>query len=181
MTHEITTPRLILRPFDLNDVFVTQLLAAGHLVTANAASNLHPNAPDAAADWIAAHAEKMVSEQEWAYAITRRTTGEIMGAVSLLMDPAHRHRGELGYWISQPYWNSGYATEAVAALLAMAEARFKLQVVTARCMANNQASCRVLEKNGFKPTAFLAKHLEKWGKLEDVVEWELPLTETTVA
>lgn len=57
---------------------------------------------------------------------------------------------ELGYWLGEPYWGQGLATEAVRAVIDYA---FSNTPVTALCGSSrvvNAASRRVLEKCGFE-------------------------------
>lgn len=58
---------------------------------------------------------------------------------------------EIGYWIARRHWRQGYATEATRAVLGLARAIGHQRIVAAH-FADNQASARVLEKAGFRPT-----------------------------
>lgn len=55
----------------------------------------------------------------------------------------------LGYWIGRPYWNRGYATEALAALVGYSFRTFPQDVMGAGVFHGNPGSRRVLEKLGF--------------------------------
>jgi RimJ/RimL family protein N-acetyltransferase len=55
---------------------------------------------------------------------------------------------ELGYWIARSQWGQGYATEAVRAVLRLAEALGHRRIVDGH-FADNPASGRVLTKAGF--------------------------------
>ena len=57
----------------------------------------------------------------------------------------------IGYWIARRYWGQGYATEAVRAVLGLAQALGHRRIVASH-FADNTASARVLEKVGFRPT-----------------------------
>jgi RimJ/RimL family protein N-acetyltransferase len=65
---------------------------------------------------------------------------------------------ELGYWLARPFWGRGFATEACAALIAMAEA-LGLERIEGSHFLDNPASGRVLEKLGFEPTGLIAPRL----------------------
>jgi RimJ/RimL family protein N-acetyltransferase len=60
-----------------------------------------------------------------------------------------RVSAELGYWLGEPHWGRGIATEAVRAVTAHAIEQLGLTRVFAVPFAHNPASCRVLEKAGF--------------------------------
>jgi ribosomal-protein-alanine N-acetyltransferase len=55
----------------------------------------------------------------------------------------------VGFALSRPYWRQGYMSEALTALLVYGFDRLGLQRVEANCLADNTASCRLLEKAGF--------------------------------
>jgi RimJ/RimL family protein N-acetyltransferase len=58
---------------------------------------------------------------------------------------------EFGYWIAQPYWGLGFATEAGRAALANARHSLRLDRLVAGHFVDNPASGRVLRKLGFRP------------------------------
>jgi len=81
---------------------------------------------------------------------------ELAGACGLGRRPSGAV--ELGYWLARPFWGRGFATEACAALIAMAEA-LGLKRIEGSHFLDNPASGRVLEKLGFEPTGLIAPRL----------------------
>ncbi len=61
-----------------------------------------------------------------------------------------RTEAQLGYIFDPAYRGHGYATEAVAAMVAHAFDRLGVRRITAGCFADNLASVRVLEKVGMR-------------------------------
>jgi RimJ/RimL family protein N-acetyltransferase len=59
---------------------------------------------------------------------------------------------ELGYWLGVPYWNKGYATEALHALIDYAFTDLSHETLQAGARVTNPASRRLLEKCGFQWT-----------------------------
>ncbi|QFR33721.1 GNAT family N-acetyltransferase [Ancylobacter sp. TS-1] len=59
---------------------------------------------------------------------------------------------EIGYWLAEPYWDHGIATEATRALIDHAFGDRKLEALIASARVVNPASRRVLEKCGFQWT-----------------------------
>jgi len=87
------------------------------------------------------------SAGEFCLAITHND--ECMGIVGL-----HFGAGqvpELGYWLGEPYWGQGYATEAAQAVVAAARAA-GASAVRSRALKDNLASRNVLRKVGFAQT-----------------------------
>lgn len=58
---------------------------------------------------------------------------------------------ELGYWLGEPYWGQGYATEAALALVAAARAA-GATALRSRALLTNAGSRNVLRKAGFVET-----------------------------
>lgn len=78
--------------------------------------------------------------------IVKRDPRVLLGwiAINCLADDATR--GELGYWIGEPFQGQGYATEAAAALIPAAFATLGLQTIQAGARVDNAASFSILEK-----------------------------------
>ena len=57
---------------------------------------------------------------------------------------------ELGYWIGEPYWGRGFATEAAHALVDLAFRATGVGQLNVSCRVSNPASRRVIHKCGFQ-------------------------------
>jgi len=88
-------------------------------------------------------------EGEAAYLITLRNE-TIIGACGLMF--REDDAPEIGYWLGVPYWNKGYATEALHALIDYAFTDLTHDALQAGARVTNPASRRVLEKCGFQWT-----------------------------
>ena len=64
--------------------------------------------------------------------------------------PTENGEWEIGYHIAKQYTSKGYATEAVTAFLPEIMKKLHLKTIYGICDAENIASCKVLEKCGFK-------------------------------
>ncbi len=79
----------------------------------------------------------------------------------------YRLTAEVGYWIGQPYWGRGYATQAVKQLAEIAFNDLKLVRLYAEVFGCNPASMRVLEKACFTLEGVLKKNMIKEGEVMD--------------
>lgn len=174
----LETERLILRPFRLDDAKRVQLLAGRREVASTTLNIPHPYKDGMAEHWISTH-ESVYQEGRGApFAVTLKTDGELIGAVSLMNMSTSNH-AELGFWIGVPYWNLGYCTEAGEAILRYGFMERELNRIHACYLSCNPASGRVLEKLGMTPEGTLRQHVLKWGVYEDLelkgilrIDWE---------
>jgi RimJ/RimL family protein N-acetyltransferase len=87
------------------------------------------------------------SDAECCFAISRE--GELIGIVGLTF--AGDETPELGYWLGEPHWGFGYATEAARAVVEAARAAGAI-ALRSRALADNSGSRNVLRKAGFTET-----------------------------
>ena len=81
------------------------------------------------------------------YALTLGGTGAFVGCASV--EPSENGLA-LGYWIGQPYWGRGLATEAAHALVDHAFRTSGAEQIHVSCRVINNASRRVIHKCGFQ-------------------------------
>jgi ribosomal-protein-alanine N-acetyltransferase len=74
---------------------------------------------------------------------------------------------EIGYWLGEPFWEKGYATEAVKQLTRYAFDKLKLVRIYAGVFASNKNSMKVLEKAGYQLEAILRSSVTKFGQIMD--------------
>lgn len=166
----LLTPRLRLRPFAAMDAAVVQRLAGEFSVADTTLSIPHPYADGVANAWIASLPEAFTQGRQAVFAITDRVTGELLGAIGLDLRREH-DRAELGYWIGQPFWNRGFATEAARAVLDFGFRSLGLHRIHACHFGRNPASGRVLTKIGMRHEGIARGHVVRWGRSEDLVQY----------
>ena len=85
----------------------------------------------------------------------------------------HRLTGELGYYIAEEYWGNGIMTQAVRQICEYVFKNSDLIRIYAEPFAYNTASCRVLEKAGFRLEGVLRNNAIKNGKVLDMKMYSL--------
>lgn len=106
--------------------------------------------------------------------LVRDRLSRLVGRANLIrVRRAHFHCADIGYRIAQSECRKGYASEAVKLLVAKAFRELNLVRVEAIARSTNPGSCRVLEKNQFKPFGKSAKSFELEGVWHDVIHWDL--------
>jgi [ribosomal protein S5]-alanine N-acetyltransferase len=144
----IVTERLVLRAIEGTDRARLLELANNWRVAKNLSTMPFPYTPTAADDWLGKQVDLWDSGKAVNLAIT--LGGQFIGGIGISV----REHGEweLGYWLGEPYWNRGYASEAAEALRDYAFEVLKLPHIVAGHFSDNHASGRVLTKLGFRYT-----------------------------
>ena len=76
--------------------------------------------------------------------------GSVVGSIGCQpKEDISRKNIEIGYFIGEPYWGKGIATEAVKHLLDFIATRLDVVRIEAHVFAQNKSSMKVLQKNGF--------------------------------
>ena len=110
-----------------------------------------------------------------ALAVELAATGELLGDVSLTVGPPEHRQAEIGFTLHPGHHGRGYATEAAAAVVALAFRAYDLHRVYGRLEPRNTASARVLEKLGMRREAHLVEN--EWVK----GEWQSELVYALLA
>ncbi|MDO8420905.1 MAG: GNAT family N-acetyltransferase [Parvibaculum sp.] len=149
MEQRLTTERLALRPFTLDDAPRVRALVGNWKVASMLARVTYPYGQELAEQWIAGHEHRRQTDADHPYAIEK--DGELVGCIGLhRVDEGKAY--DVGYWIGEPHWNKGIATEAGRALVNHAFEASPVSHLTAGHMAENHASGQVLGKLGFRYT-----------------------------
>lgn len=163
----LETERLTLRPFRPEDAADVLRMAGDPAVASTTLNIPHPYEPGMAEAWIATHREGFEAGTLVNLAITRRTDGALLGAIGLVVTPAHA-RAELGYWVGREHWNEGIATEAARAMLRHGFETMGLNRIVAHHFARNPSSGRVMQKIGMRPEGRYPQHVVKNDAFEDL-------------
>ena len=82
-------------------------------------------------------------------AVESKQTGELIGDTGVNEVEGNVNEVEIGYGICKKYSGKGYATELLKAMTEFVISTFGIDVLYGRVMRGNNASVRVLEKNGY--------------------------------
>ncbi len=142
----LTTPRLLLKAPTLEDAPEI----ARHIGNWNVARMLarvpHPYALSDCKPWIARSTERNAEGLDMVYAIHCEGLIGVMSIEDFDAVPV------FGYWLAEPAWGKGYATEAGAAVLAHTFNQRGVGEITSSVFHDNVASLTVQKKLGFAVT-----------------------------
>lgn len=147
-TAELFTSRLKLRGPRDADAAAVAVLANNPRVARMTRSMPWPYGEHDARAWIARMAG--AASRTRAFLLERLSDTCVLGAAGLGSD--EDGATEIGYWLGEPHWGQGYATEAAQRVVDHAFQDLGLDRLHAHCMAGNARSRRVLEKCGFQYT-----------------------------
>lgn len=91
-------------------------------------------------------------------AIVRSSSPELIGTAGLRRRTPESRVADLGFELTPSRWGQGYATEAAGALVEYGFSELGLHRIHAHCIAENQASARVLERIGMQREGILREH-----------------------
>lgn len=145
MIPTLTTPRLSLRPLRPSDAGLMSLYSSDLRLARMTAAIPHPYPPGAAESYIDAVMTGRNGHNVWAMDATRSGGQELIGVILL-----HPSKATIGYWVGPPFWNTGFASEAVGGILHHAFDAGGFTELKANVFTDNPASRHVLEKAGFE-------------------------------
>lgn len=144
----IESARLVLRALSPSDAKAVTALINNRKIAEMTSLIPHPYTLKDAEAWIAGAASP--ADEALTLAICLKGKGELIGACGYNVTEAGTP--EIGYWIGEPYWNQGYATEALRAMIDHVFTSTEFETLTAGCRVTNAASRAVLDKCGFQWT-----------------------------
>lgn len=147
----IAAGRFILRPVRRSDAGLFALYAGDRRVAEATQSIPHPLPPGAAEAFVTRAMQVGGDEDVWVMDGAASGLAEVLGVISLKrMDETKWDRGqsEIGYWVAPAFWNTGFASEALRALIAANPQ--KNRTIFAEVFQDNPGSARVLTNAGFQ-------------------------------
>jgi ribosomal-protein-alanine N-acetyltransferase len=148
-----------LRPWQKKDIFVLAQLADDYDVASTLRNSFpHPYTVEDAQRWVSFN----LSQPEPNPIKAIEYNGNLVGCVgAFFKDDVYSRNAEIGYWLGKRYWGKGIASVAVGLLVDYLFNNFVLHRLYGEVFSNNEASCRVLAKNGFALEARLKGHVYK--------------------
>jgi len=142
---EIRTERLTLRPVRDSDLDMLHAMLSDIEIMRYWSSLPHKDPAETSA-WIAAN--RAVVSAGTAIEYGAEYQGRLIGRGIFW------NGNELGYIFAKAYWGQGFAGEAIAAMIDQAFATQDWDEITADIDPRNRASGKLLQRLGFRPTAY---------------------------
>jgi len=126
--------------------------------------------------WINNANQGLKDESQFTCAICQKPTNEFIGGIGLGVNRRF-NRAELGFWIAEPFWNNGFATEAVGEIIKFGFEEIELNKILATHLPNNPASAKVMAKNGMVREGELKEHVRKNEKYLSLIQYRITRNE----
>ncbi|RTR27804.1 N-acetyltransferase [Robertmurraya yapensis] len=143
----IETPRLILRKITAADTAAMFSYGSNKEVAKYVTWDVHKTISDTEA-FISFVLDQYANQKVAPWGMEDKETGEFIGTIDFVWWKPNHHSAEIGYVLSPEYWGKGITTEAAEALIRFGFEKMELVRIQARCMVDNIASSRVMEKAG---------------------------------
>lgn len=142
----IAADRFVLRPLRRSDAGLMSFYAGDKRVAEMTTSIPHPLPPGVVDAFIASVTAPDSTEVAWALDATGHGGSELLGIISL--EKMDREQSEIGYWVAPAFWNTGFASEAVTALVNANP--LNNATMFGSVFQDNPVSARVLTNAGFE-------------------------------
>ncbi|MHB8131716.1 MAG: GNAT family N-acetyltransferase, partial [Mobilitalea sp.] len=108
--------------------------------------------------------------EDGVYALELNDTMQCIGCISLRIDADHE-KASYGYVLHRSYWDHGYMTEALTAILELSFRKLNLNRVEATHYIGNEGSGKVMKKCGMRKEGLAIQEVKIKGVFHDVVHY----------
>jgi ribosomal-protein-alanine N-acetyltransferase len=164
----IETERLILRPLTMADDKAIFAYASDPEVTKTVSVETARSIEDTRTFLKSALDNYAKGADPAGFGIVLKKENRLIGTIGYLNWSNDHKRIEIGYALSRLYWNNGIVTEAAKEMIDYFFSHSDIIRIEARCLLENPASARVMEKSGMKFEGVLRKHAFIKGKHHDM-------------
>ena len=164
----LESDRLILREWNLADAPALEEIIRDPEVYRFLPTFLYEQSCEDTAEMIARAREKCFDTHESILLgiCLRNDATHLIGIAEIYNYEPEKEKASIGYRLNRQFWGKGIASETTALLVKYLTERTDVRKITAHVMAQNAASGRVLEKNGF--VLRWTGLREDWGRGEPV-------------
>lgn len=169
---EIETNRLVLT--ELKSEYIPQIVkyASNQNISAHTMNVPFPYTEKDAVYWINLANEGFRNKTNFIFGIRLKAENKLIGGVSLTVEQRFL-RAEAGYWIAEPFWNNGFATEATSAIISFGFEKLGLNKITSSHFEINPASGKVMRNCGLTKEGGLKEHVYKNGVFHTLMVYGL--------
>lgn len=163
----LKTKRLIIRPYEKQDEDKVYAVINSKGIYQTTLNIPYPYPREQIGIWLQFTLKNALYKRGYEWGIFS-LDNDYIGNIGIVNIDWKNKNGEVTYFIGETYWNLGYGTEAVEAILVFAFNELQLERVKGRCMTCNPASLRVMQKCHFTVEGIARHEVCKDGIFQDV-------------
>ncbi len=168
--YTLGTERLTLKIIAISDAEIISQRANNYDIYQTTLRIPFPCTLDSVVEWIKKtehHNKHSDDDHIYTFSIYSKQINQPIGIIGLETKTLNNN-AEVGYWLSQEFWNQGFMTEALKAVINFGFKTLNLNKIYAEHMLTNPASARVMKKAGMQYQARLVQEVKKEGDYLDV-------------
>jgi ribosomal-protein-alanine N-acetyltransferase len=112
------------------------------------------------------------NKERYVFAISFKDSEQLIGEIGLHLDKSNNN-AQFGYWIAEPFWGKGIATEALAAILKFGFETLHLNKIYATHYPENPSSGKIMLNNKMIKEAEMKEHYKINEAYKDVIQYRL--------
>jgi [ribosomal protein S5]-alanine N-acetyltransferase len=165
---EIDTGRLLLRKFTLKDAGHVFAYASDPEVTRYTIFDYHTEKQQTM-EFLNSVLVRYGLGEPAPWAIWLKAEKRVIGGCGFSHWDREHGRGEVGYAIARNYWNQGFTSEAMRAVIRFGFEHARMNRIEARCIPAHLPSQKVMQKVGMKFESLQRQHSFFKGAYQDLV------------
>ncbi|SRR6266536_4555917 len=169
---ELITNRLKLRKIELGDVSSLLKYANNKNISDQIFNIPFPYQEEDAIYRLNFVLQGFKNKERYVFAITLKDSKGLIGEIGLHLDKAN-NSAQLGYWIAEPFWGKGIATEATSEILKFGFEKLNLNKIYATYYPENKASGKVMLNNKMIKEGELKEHYRINNVYRSVIQYRL--------
>ena len=164
---DIETERLVLRKLEMRDAQDIYAYGKDPLVAKHVLWDAYTNVGEARS-YLRYMLRRYRSGEPSSWGIEERASGKIIGTIGYMWYQEDNNACEVGYSLGREYWNKGYMTEALGAVIDYSFNDLRFNRIEAQHETDNPASGAVMRKCGMTKEGTLRQRLFNKGRYVDV-------------
>lgn len=169
---KIETERLVLNKLKLEYVPLITSYMSHKEMSEHTLTIPNPYHEKHATEWIERSFEKYKKGYGFVFGIFLKDNKTLIGAIDLNIDQKNQ-RAVFGYWIATNFWNNGYMTEALKAIISFGFNNLQLNKIYANHLVENVASGFVMQKAGMILEGEFKEHHKVNGVFRDMRQYRI--------
>lgn len=177
-TKELETERLILRRIKLDDAYIAYDNWCNSCEVDKYVLWEKHKSVEVTLEQFSKWIEEYEDLRTYRWIIELKDNHDLIGTIDVSKRFIKYGSCEVGYCYSEKYWNKGYATEALKAVIKFLFEECDADTVNASFMENNPASGKVMEKSGMRYEGTLkSRVIDKNGNRNDLIYYAITKNE----